>query len=550
MSADQTYDYHWIDEGRVAALEDAKAIPKQRTTKRQIDMTSLGVDEIKKIDDLMIAFGKQYADFLQRFAQKAWWEYSPGNNYRKLRDAFVQKQAQANATAKAEGRKPTSIFPYGLQARQWKMALQAASNTADRYWCGVLKKTKTTLWKRNVWQKLTPAEQHYINWLLFTTNDRFFSLMKGQTPKPSEKILAQGPIPRARSLCRLVRRVAHKVAGRFPVHGESRSVWFDTDCWSLGDKGSSSQELCLMTLRKNDRIRVRIKGKGPIRGTLVLVSTAEGFFVHVLTPIKPKRALKKATAAEKKAGAKTLVCQAIDQGFTEVATADDGRQFGLLLGKLITEYAAKQDEWLKKRNHLEAIARNTTDIKKRQRIRKFNLGKKKWMEYRRVCRARIEACVNGAINQLLKDGKTDVLIIEELGQCFRMSGISKKMRNRLSRWVRGLIAERLAFKAAVYGCRIVKVPAAYSSQCCPECKFVDRGNRKNNKFLCLSCGYEGHADVVGARNLLERAHNKLFTRFTAKEKVRKILNEEHQAWCAKQGRKPGLVSKEEQQTMA
>ena len=43
-----------------------------------------------------------------------------------------------------------------------------------------------------------------------------------------------------------------------------------------------------------------------------------------------------------------------------------------------------------------------------------------------------------------------------------------------------------------------------TSQTCPTCTHVERENRSGEKFLCLRCGYEEHADLVGAQNILER----------------------------------------------
>ena len=72
--------------------------------------------------------------------------------------------------------------------------------------------------------------------------------------------------------------------------------------------------------------------------------------------------------------------------------------------------------------------------------------------------------------------------------------------------------------------------AAYTSQCCPVCKHVDRKNRHGDRFHCMCCGYKADADVNAAGNILERAHNGLFTRYLGKDAVRKILKEEHEKW--------------------
>ena len=518
---------HYMDERRVTSLEDPAAAPKYRTVKRKIDMSQLSTDDIARLDDLIKAFGGQCGYFLREFERRDWRPYCGGDRYRTLRDQLVAQHAAAARQAQNAGQAPQPPYKYGLQARQWKTALQLASDITERYWRGVQREVQLILWRRPVWKNLDDSQRHYCNWLLCAANQRFFELLDGKTPVPAPSVFKKGAVKRHGALCRLVRTLVHEAAGRHPVHGESRSAWLDEKCWALSVRGDGSQELALMGLDKRRRIRVRLMGRGPVRGTLVLTSTFEGFFIHVLVPIHPKRPVKHATAREKRLGLPVLRCLAIDQGFTEFATSDDGRRFGLQLGALITAYAKEQDEWLKKRNALFAIAKNTNDPLKRRHILKFNLGTKKWAERRRFHQNRIEACVNNGINCLLKDKQTDVLIIEALSEAFRLDGISKKVRNRLSRWVRGLIDDRLAFKAAVYGCRIAKVPAAYSSQCCPVCKHVERKNRNGDAFHCVCCGHRGDADIIAANNLLERAQNGLFTRYLGKDAVREILQEEH-----------------------
>jgi transposase len=51
---------------------------------------------------------------------------------------------------------------------------------------------------------------------------------------------------------------------------------------------------------------------------------------------------------------------------------------------------------------------------------------------------------------------------------------------------------------------VIRVNPKYTSQTCPVCGFISRGNRKNESFKCLECGFVGHADHVGAINISER----------------------------------------------
>ncbi|MEV6340023.1 transposase [Nocardia vinacea] len=56
------------------------------------------------------------------------------------------------------------------------------------------------------------------------------------------------------------------------------------------------------------------------------------------------------------------------------------------------------------------------------------------------------------------------------------------------------------------GTRIVKVPAAYTSQMCSRCHAIDPESRESQAvYRCRSCGYTENADVNAAKNIRRRA---------------------------------------------
>ena len=118
--------------------------------------------------------------------------------------------------------------------------------------------------------------------------------------------------------------------------------------------------------------------------------------------------------------------------------------------------------------------------------------------------------MNRSLNEILKQYPAQVYVVEDLSHRFYLKGFSKQTNRLLSSWVRGIIAERLSFKTALQGVKLVKVPAAYSSQRCPYCGCVCRESRKGDRFECVHCGAKGHADRVACLNLLCRAHDLAF----------------------------------------
>ena len=63
-------------------------------------------------------------------------------------------------------------------------------------------------------------------------------------------------------------------------------------------------------------------------------------------------------------------------------------------------------------------------------------------------------------------------------------------------------ARQLEYKMKWRGGRFIKIPAHYTSQRCCCCGHIDSSNRQNQKFHCLICGFEDHADINAAKNIL------------------------------------------------
>jgi putative transposase len=74
----------------------------------------------------------------------------------------------------------------------------------------------------------------------------------------------------------------------------------------------------------------------------------------------------------------------------------------------------------------------------------------------------------------------------------------------------GEFRRQLGYKMTWRGGILLAVPPHNTSRTCPCCSHVSKDNRKTQaKFECVECGYENHADLVGAINILERGHRLL-----------------------------------------
>src|SRR6266702_3279366 len=89
----------------------------------------------------------------------------------------------------------------------------------------------------------------------------------------------------------------------------------------------------------------------------------------------------------------------------------------------------------------------------------------------------------------------------------KKAGQKQRRANRhASSWAFAELHSYLAYKALLAGSMAVKVDAYHTSQACPRCGYASPDNRpsKGLTFVCQSCHYTLHADLVGARNVALR----------------------------------------------
>lgn len=80
--------------------------------------------------------------------------------------------------------------------------------------------------------------------------------------------------------------------------------------------------------------------------------------------------------------------------------------------------------------------------------------------------------------------------------------LNKPNRTELNSWAFAQLFTLIAYKAALAGVPVKIVDPAYSSQLCPDCGTVGKGNRPSRDlFHCSSCGHSGPADLIAAQNI-------------------------------------------------
>ena len=82
-------------------------------------------------------------------------------------------------------------------------------------------------------------------------------------------------------------------------------------------------------------------------------------------------------------------------------------------------------------------------------------------------------------------------------------------------WRFGILAKQLQNKLSRRGIEFIKISEAYTSQTCPSCNKLNK--QKSRNYICKSCRYEQHRDIVGAINILNFNTDSKLTKYIKKE---------------------------------
>lgn len=84
--------------------------------------------------------------------------------------------------------------------------------------------------------------------------------------------------------------------------------------------------------------------------------------------------------------------------------------------------------------------------------------------------------------------------------------VRKPQRRAMHSWSFHQLRSFVTYKAERAGVPVVVVDPAYTSQACPGCGNTSRRNRpRRDTFCCTDCGLAGHADLIAAANIAQRA---------------------------------------------
>jgi transposase len=121
-------------------------------------------------------------------------------------------------------------------------------------------------------------------------------------------------------------------------------------------------------------------------------------------------------------------------------------------------------------------------------------------------RKQIKDQINYSLKHDIDWDNIDQLFIEKLTDIKR----NKKWGKKNQHWCVGYLLNKIEQLSEENDVRLTQVNAAYTSQICSICDFVDKNSRNYQGFLCTNCGIMMDADHNAAINIYNRGINRSF----------------------------------------
>src|SRR5690606_17390729 len=246
--------------------------------------------------------------------------------------------------------------------------------------------------------------------------------------------------------------------------------------------------LRLMTTTRGQRIEVpllpnryALQRRGAFRNTIQVTEREDGTLVFGLA-----QDVSNSYQRQRKAYQPVTERIALDFGLRTLFATDRGD----LLGRGFMAHLAKLDRRITARAaHLQRMGRRPSSSKRYrrdvQRLRGF-----------------IRSEVNRVLNRIVERDRPAHLVLERLN--FRAPGLSRRTNRLLQNCGRAVVRQKLQDLEEKYGVAATVVSAAYSSQECSACGYVDARNRDGERLRCRWCEGRIHADVSAARSIGRR----------------------------------------------
>ncbi|HSW09612.1 MAG TPA: transposase [Bacillota bacterium] len=184
----------------------------------------------------------------------------------------------------------------------------------------------------------------------------------------------------------------------------------------------------------------------------------------------------------------------IDLGVSRLATLSDGT-------------VIENPRALAKAEHKIKQLQKEVSRKKKGSVNRRKARSRLARAHARAANIRRDALHKATTTIAKSHGKVMIEDLKVRNMTRRRAGIGRAAKAGLNRMLLDVsfseFRRLLAYKAKMYGCEVVAINPAYTSQRCAACGHVEAGNRLSQiAFRCLSCRHEANADLNAAMNIL------------------------------------------------
>ena len=179
----------------------------------------------------------------------------------------------------------------------------------------------------------------------------------------------------------------------------------------------------------------------------------------------------------------------IDRGIRFLATCYDSN--GKTLFHSGAEVKTKRAHFLELRRELARTGTSSS----RKRLKAIGQRENRWMRD-------FNHCLSKTLTEHYPEGT--LFVLEDLsGICATTENVKTRNRYVNVSWPYYDFEQKLMYKAAFRGQKVIKVNPAYTSQTCPICGKREKANRDKVRhiFRCNGCGYTSNDDRIAAMNL-------------------------------------------------
>lgn len=410
---------------------------------------------------------------------------------------------------------------FHLPGRTWKMELSEVISNVKTMWVNTADEIKHYI-RDN--ENLTNEDQHYLFYIL-KSKDLWAEALQfkkvSETKKLSAIHVSKDKSYLIKLLCRYTRLAKPKISKSIHL----KSMQLDTGMYDLIDGNLSIQ-----TNKKRSRLKIKLRNNVTIKkGNIRIVLNREKNILEVHKLI---------LVPQKKNNYSNDV--GLDKGYTKMLSSSSGKEYGIVLGELLSKAIEYINQKNKVRNYYHSLIRNlekelkeNSSLSKKEqkrinqkikKIKKHNLSKKAYMRHRNKDKEIIKSYVNHEIKRFILTEHPSRIALEDL----KFESTShKKMKNfnrKMNLWIKGYIDERLNYYADIYNIKVVYVSAAYTSQFCAICgaRLDNRTGIHHEIGHCPNCG-EIDANINAAKNIKARLYDSEIILYTPYKKIEKIL---------------------------